>query len=156
MPKKVTWNAASIAETIRHDAKPYGFTVEESAPFDWSTFKKKRDAYVKRLNGIYEKNLLNDKVEYFHGLGFERPPQLTTGDYLTALTHPLEAKNLVRSGFVGLVPTTADEFASKWEQSFERQKLLQQLSHMQDMFDSEAIGIQTYRQVRTSERHPGL
>ena len=27
----------------------------------------KRDAYVKRLNGIYEKNLANDKVEYIHG-----------------------------------------------------------------------------------------
>jgi glutathione reductase (NADPH) len=67
VPKKVTWNAASIAETIRHDAKPYGFTINETAPFDWSTFKKKRDAYVKRLNGIYEKNLGNDKVEYIHG-----------------------------------------------------------------------------------------
>jgi glutathione reductase (NADPH) len=63
----VTWNAASIAETIRHDAKPYGFSVHETAPFDWSNFKKKRDAYVKRLNGIYEKNLSNDKVEYVHG-----------------------------------------------------------------------------------------
>jgi len=67
VPKKVTWNAASIAETLRHDAKPYGFSVQETAPFDWSTFKSKRDAYVKRLNGIYEKNLNNDKVEYIHG-----------------------------------------------------------------------------------------
>ncbi|GAB7345477.1 hypothetical protein MBLNU457_3804t1 [Dothideomycetes sp. NU457] len=67
VPKKVTWNAASIAETIRHDAKPYGFSIDETAPFDWKTFKQKRDAYVKRLNGIYEKNLGNDKVEWLHG-----------------------------------------------------------------------------------------
>jgi glutathione reductase (NADPH) len=67
VPKKVTWNAADIAEKIRHDSKAYGFSVSESAPFDWSSFKKKRDAYVKRLNGIYEKNLDNDKVEYIHG-----------------------------------------------------------------------------------------
>ncbi|KAG8622838.1 hypothetical protein KVT40_009349 [Elsinoe batatas] len=67
VPKKVTWNAAAIAETIRHDAKPYGFSVDETAPFDWTTFKRKRDAYVKRLNGIYEKNLVNDKVDYLHG-----------------------------------------------------------------------------------------
>ena len=66
VPKKVTWNAAAIAETI-HDSKAYGFSVEHTAPFDWTTFKHKRDAYVKRLNGIYEKNLSNDKVEYLHG-----------------------------------------------------------------------------------------
>lgn len=67
VPKKITWNAAAIAETMRHDAKPYGFSVHETAPFDWTTFKQKRDAYVRRLNGIYEKNLKNDKVEYLHG-----------------------------------------------------------------------------------------
>ncbi|KAF2720765.1 hypothetical protein K431DRAFT_269960 [Polychaeton citri CBS 116435] len=67
VPKKVTWNAAAIAETIKQ-AKAYGFSVDQTAPFDWNTFKHKRDAFVKRLNGIYEKNLGNDKVEYFHGL----------------------------------------------------------------------------------------
>jgi len=66
VPKKITWNAASLAESI-HEAKSYGFSVEETRPFDWPTFKKKRDAYIVRLNGIYEKNLGNDKVEYIHG-----------------------------------------------------------------------------------------
>ncbi|KID75811.1 Glutathione reductase [Metarhizium brunneum] len=68
VPKKVTYNAAAIAETL-HEAKSYGFSVTETAPFDWTTFKNKRDAYVKRLNGIYERNLGNDKVEYLHGWG---------------------------------------------------------------------------------------
>ncbi|SPJ76401.1 probable glutathione reductase (NADPH) [Fusarium torulosum] len=66
VPKKVTYNAAALAEAI-HDAKAYGFSVEQSAPFDWATFKTKRDAYIKRLNGIYERNLNNDKVDYLHG-----------------------------------------------------------------------------------------
>ncbi|KAL2755472.1 hypothetical protein ACRALDRAFT_2027219 [Sodiomyces alcalophilus JCM 7366] len=66
VPKKVTFNAAAIAETI-HEAKSYGFSVQETAPFDWNTFKLKRDAYIKRLNGIYERNLDKDKVEYLHG-----------------------------------------------------------------------------------------
>ncbi|KAI9714406.1 MAG: Glutathione reductase [Bogoriella megaspora] len=66
VPKKVTWNAASIAETV-HDAKAYGFSFQETAPFDWTTFKHKRDAFVQRLNGIYERNLNNDKIEYIHG-----------------------------------------------------------------------------------------
>lgn len=68
VPKKVTYNAAALAEAI-HDSKSYGFSVEHTAPFDWSTFKQKRDAYIKRLNGIYERNLGNDKVEYLHGWG---------------------------------------------------------------------------------------
>ncbi|KAF3311557.1 Glutathione reductase, variant 2 [Orbilia oligospora] len=63
VPKKVCWNAAFIAETI-HDAGGYGFKLEQKAPFDWTSFKHKRDAYIKRLNGIYERNLDKDGVEY--------------------------------------------------------------------------------------------
>ncbi|KAF3159446.1 Glutathione reductase [Orbilia oligospora] len=63
VPKKVCWNAAFIAETI-HDASGYGFKLEQKAPFDWTSFKHKRDAYIKRLNGIYERNLDKDGVEY--------------------------------------------------------------------------------------------
>jgi glutathione reductase (NADPH) len=66
VPKKVTFNAAMIAEAI-HDSKAYGFAVEEKKPFDFTSFKNKRDAYIKRLNGIYERNLSNDKVEYVRG-----------------------------------------------------------------------------------------
>ncbi|KAF4125813.1 glutathione reductase (NADPH) [Geosmithia morbida] len=68
VPKKVTHNAASIADTI-HESKSYGFSVEHTAPFSWPTFKEKRDAYIARLNGIYERNLARDKVEYLHGWG---------------------------------------------------------------------------------------
>lgn len=66
VPKKVTFNAAAIAEAV-HDSKSYGFSLTETAPFDWTTFKHKRDAYVKRLNDIYARNLNNDKVDYLHG-----------------------------------------------------------------------------------------
>ena len=66
VPKKVTWYASDLAERI-HDAKDYGFSVTHTAPFDWARFKQKRDAYVHRLNGIYERNLTNDKVDYIRG-----------------------------------------------------------------------------------------
>ncbi|KAL8643877.1 MAG: hypothetical protein Q9210_007520 [Variospora velana] len=66
VPKKVTWNAAAIAETL-HEAASYGFQIKETAPFDFKTFKHKRDDYVRRLNDIYARNLSNDKVEYLHG-----------------------------------------------------------------------------------------
>ncbi|SZF05773.1 unnamed protein product [Blumeria hordei] len=66
VPKKVTSNAAFIAETL-HEAKAYGFSINTTKPFDWGYFKQKRDAYIKRLNGIYERNLEKDSIEYIHG-----------------------------------------------------------------------------------------
>ncbi|KAF2201982.1 glutathione reductase-like protein [Delitschia confertaspora ATCC 74209] len=68
VPKKVTWNAAAISETFR-DAKSYGFGGFETSKitFDWPLFKGKRDAYVKRLNGIYENNLNKDHIEHIAG-----------------------------------------------------------------------------------------
>ncbi|KAF9113215.1 Glutathione reductase [Mortierella sp. AM989] len=67
VPKKVMWNTASIAEAIR-DAKEYGFPEVAPVKFDWLTLKNKRDAYIKRLNGIYERNLEKDSVEYISGM----------------------------------------------------------------------------------------
>lgn len=66
VPKKITWHAADIAETIKH-SKSYGFSVDQTAPFDWKMFKEKRDKYIVRLNGIYTTNLKNEGVEYVHG-----------------------------------------------------------------------------------------
>ena len=55
VPKKVMWNAASIAETL-HFASDYGFDVTLKK-FSWEKIKQSRDAYIERLNGIYDKNL---------------------------------------------------------------------------------------------------
>jgi glutathione reductase (NADPH) len=66
VPKKVMWNTASIAESLK-EAAAYGFTFEGTPKFDWNTVKVKRDAYIKRLNGIYETNLTKDKIDIIHG-----------------------------------------------------------------------------------------
>ncbi|EPQ58626.1 hypothetical protein GLOTRDRAFT_57736 [Gloeophyllum trabeum ATCC 11539] len=68
VPKKIMWHAADIAEKIRH-AKNYQFQGPGigSPQFDWASFKPQRDAYIRRLNGIYDKNLGNDGVEHHHG-----------------------------------------------------------------------------------------
>jgi glutathione reductase (NADPH) len=61
------WNTADMAEHVR-DASEYGFHIPGGVPtFDWGTLKKKRDAYIKRLNGIYERNLEKDKCDYLEG-----------------------------------------------------------------------------------------
>ncbi|KAI8869688.1 glutathione-disulfide reductase [Ramicandelaber brevisporus] len=65
VPKKVMFNASAIAEAM-HDAKYYGFSAPNIS-LNWTALKQGRDAYVKRLNGIYEVNLNKDKVEYIFG-----------------------------------------------------------------------------------------
>jgi glutathione reductase (NADPH) len=61
------WNTADMAEHLR-DAPEYGFSIPGGVPtFDWPTLKHKRDAYIKRLNGIYERNLDKDKCDYLSG-----------------------------------------------------------------------------------------
>lgn len=68
VPKKVMWNAASIAETL-HDMKHYGFSGYDSdaVSFDWSFIKNNRDKYIVRLNGIYERNMANSGVDRILG-----------------------------------------------------------------------------------------
>lgn len=65
VPKKVMWNAAQIAETL-HDAAGYGFDVSIGR-HDWSALKQRRDAYVARLNDIYERNLAARDVQLLRG-----------------------------------------------------------------------------------------
>ncbi|NRA63917.1 MAG: glutathione-disulfide reductase [Pseudobacteriovorax sp.] len=65
VPKKVMWNAATMAEWL-YDAPGYGFR-EASTELDWATLKTSRDAYVKRLNDIYARNLDKSNVEVIHG-----------------------------------------------------------------------------------------
>ncbi|KDQ18532.1 hypothetical protein BOTBODRAFT_28918 [Botryobasidium botryosum FD-172 SS1] len=64
------WYAADAAERLRAAAS-YGFGEKtESIPaFDWANFKTKRDAYIRRLNGIYDNNLTREGVEYHDGFG---------------------------------------------------------------------------------------
>lgn len=57
-----------MAETLAESSKGYCFDTKVNS-FDWHGFKTKRDAYIKRLNGIYERNLGNDKVDYIKGRG---------------------------------------------------------------------------------------
>ena len=55
VPKKIMWNAAQIAAAV-HDAADYGFDLS-LARHDWGQLKRKRDAYVARLNDSYAVNL---------------------------------------------------------------------------------------------------
>ena len=65
VPKKVMWHAAEIAQ-ILHDAAEYGFRPGETV-HDWATLVANREAYIDRLNGIYDRNLANKSVDWVTG-----------------------------------------------------------------------------------------
>lgn len=67
VPKKVMFNAASLAETSAY-YPGYGFKLD-NPKLDWGTLKKRRDAYVERLNAIYADNLKRESVTLFEGYG---------------------------------------------------------------------------------------
>jgi glutathione reductase (NADPH) len=65
------WYTSEMAESLRKAAS-YGFGDDAenhkiAASFDWPKLKAKRDAYIHRLNGIYERNLTKDNVDYHEG-----------------------------------------------------------------------------------------
>lgn len=67
VPKKLFWYAANTAEALEN-APIFGFeNLSASYTFNWQKFKIERDAYIARLNSIYEKNLEKSGVTVFHG-----------------------------------------------------------------------------------------
>lgn len=77
VPKKVMWNAAQLAHALE-DAGGYGFSVTRHG-HDWGVLKSRRDAYVKRLNGIYRRNLERKSIEWIQASGrFAGPNRIVT------------------------------------------------------------------------------
>lgn len=70
VPKKVMWYAADLAHKKEH-LKAYGLADDDHhvqhGDFKWGLIKEKRDAYVTRLNGIYDRNLKKEGVEVIFG-----------------------------------------------------------------------------------------
>lgn len=63
------WSAATIADTLKHDAEHYGFSggPEAATTLNFPKLKAARDAYVKRLNGIYGNGFTKAGVEDIRG-----------------------------------------------------------------------------------------
>jgi len=88
VPKKVMWNAAGLAEELR-DAPDYGFALSAGA-HDWALLKEKRDAYILRLNGIYEGNLAKRGVTLIRGRA-----KLADGRSVTVAGSSLSAPHII-------------------------------------------------------------
>ena len=65
VPKKIMWFTAHHAQMLEH-AKDFGFDVSAKGQV-WSDVKKKRDAYILRLNEIYQNNLDTRDVTLMKG-----------------------------------------------------------------------------------------
>ncbi len=66
VPKKVMWYASYLAHDLRH-ADDYGYEVDIKG-HDWARLKAHRDAYIKRLNGIYANNIDKRGVTHIEGI----------------------------------------------------------------------------------------
>lgn len=66
MPKKLTWNFASVAEMLK-DGVNYGYDIPQDIKFNFAEFKKKRDLNVGGLNRAYERNWDRENIDLIRG-----------------------------------------------------------------------------------------
>lgn len=69
VPKKVMFAASFVMEVAKDHAPGYGVQGSAVTGFDWAHLKAKRDAYIKRLNGIYDTNLERSGIDRINGKG---------------------------------------------------------------------------------------
>ena len=90
VPKKITFNAASLAHAL-DDARDYGFDLTVRG-HDWAGFVAKRQAYVQRLNGIYERNLAKKGITHIAARGrFSGPHTVEAGGRMLTARHVIVA-----------------------------------------------------------------
>ena len=78
VPKKIMWHAAELARQLA-DAREYGFRLSPEG-HDWADLVRRRESYIRRLNGIYTENLKRRGVDYVAGHGaFSGPATLAVG-----------------------------------------------------------------------------
>nr|WP_022974844.1 glutathione-disulfide reductase [Nevskia ramosa] len=90
VPKKLMWHAAQIAGTLA-EAAGYGFELAAHS-HDWSALVERREAYIRRLNGIYRDGLDRDRVSLVEGYGRLLPDgRVACGEKAIAARHVLIA-----------------------------------------------------------------
>ena len=119
VPKKVMWNAADIADGLE-DAADYGFRLGVAEAHDWPMLKMKRDAYVTRLNGIYENNLSKKDITLIRGRGrFVDPHTVAIDERRVTAPHIIIAVG----GYPMLPPVPGAELGITSDGFFELERL---------------------------------
>ena len=90
VPKKVMWNASQIAETLEL-AEGYGFDVEVRG-HDFAGLRRRREAYIERMRGVYDKHLTKDGVQLIRGRALlVGPHEARVGEQVISADHVLIA-----------------------------------------------------------------
>ena len=89
------WHAADIAEKTRHAAN-YQFEGSGvgSPKFNWLAFKPQRDAYIRRLNGIYDNNLVKDDIDQHRGRAKLISPNVIQVTRQDGTTYEIKSKHI--------------------------------------------------------------
>ena len=90
VPKKVMWQAGRMAKAM-DDMSGYGFDGEPMR-HDWARLVERREAYIRRLNGIYDSNLEKEGVDVVRGSArFVGPRRVRVADAEYEADHVLVA-----------------------------------------------------------------
>lgn len=112
VPKKAMWYAAQMAEA-QYIAADYGFT-DKPGQLDWPGFIERRDAYIDRIHGSYQRQLDTLNITVVRELArFIAPGRIAAGERMLMAPHVIiatgsAAKTLDKPGFEHSV--TSDGF----------------------------------------------
>jgi len=96
---------------------------------------------------------IHEAEGFFHEMGFDKPSRQTVPDFLTSLTSPQERR--ARQGFEDRVPRTPDEFAARWKESRERQKLLADIEAFDKEYPIGGDGLAAFQESRQAQQAKG-
>ena len=103
VPKKLFYYAAEHLE-IMHSCQNYGFS--SSGKFAWQEFKDARDAFIAKLNSIYENNLAKAEIDFFHGKArFVGEKQVQVGEEIITAPHII-----IATGGQPYIPTNIEGY----------------------------------------------
>ncbi|KAL8846349.1 MAG: hypothetical protein Q9221_008556 [Calogaya cf. arnoldii] len=88
--------------------------------------------------------------DFFVELGFQCPPRQTTADFLTSLTNPTE--RVVRKGFEGKTPSTPDAFATVWQNSEDRARLLRDIEEFDRQYPIGGPSLDEFKKSRKASQ----
>lgn len=147
-------NAVEFCKTLRLQSELFGQTCAVSI---YQAPQSAYDLFDKALV-IYEGRQIffgstDAAKDYFVNLGFECPARQTIPDFLTSMTAPHE--RVVRKGWEGRVPRTADEFATCWRRSQECQRLQAQIVAYKEKYPLGGAEAQAFRAQKQSVQSKG-
>lgn len=94
---------------------------------------------------------VDQALDYFHKLGFERRFGQSVGDFFVAVTDP--ASRHIREGYESIAPLTAKDMAAAWRRSELCKELEREtVEYAKDLADLHAQEAEEYRRLTANER----